>query len=69
LIVGGRDDAVLDLNRDAYDRLRGARHLEIVPDATHLFEERGALDKVGHLAATWFLEYLPKGHGGQDVPR
>jgi putative phosphoribosyl transferase len=69
LIVGGRDGAVLELNREAYDRLRGVRDLKIVPDATHLFEERGALDKVGHLAATWFLEYLPKGHGGQDVPR
>jgi len=49
LIVGGRDDAVLELNRDAYGRLHGVRHLEIVPDATHLFEEPGALDKVGHL--------------------
>jgi hypothetical protein len=36
------------------------RDLEIVPDATHLFEEPGALDKVGHLAAAWFLEYLRK---------
>jgi pimeloyl-ACP methyl ester carboxylesterase len=60
LIVGGRDDAVLDLNRAAYDRLQGVRELEIVQDATHLFEEPGALDKVGHLAAAWFLEYLPK---------
>ena len=60
LIVGGRDDAVLDLNREAYDRLQGVRELEIVEDATHLFEEPGALDKVGHLAAAWFLEYLPK---------
>ncbi|HVQ15677.1 MAG TPA: hypothetical protein VMS40_18880 [Vicinamibacterales bacterium] len=60
LIVGGRDDAVLDLNREAYNRLRGVRDLEIVEGATHLFEEPGALDKVGHLAAAWFLEYLPK---------
>lgn len=60
LIVGGRDDAVLDLNREAYDRLQGVRELEIVEDATHLFEEPGALDKVGHLAAAWFLEYLAK---------
>lgn len=60
LIVGGRDDAVLDLNREAHDRLRGVRDLQIVPDATHLFEEPGALDKVGHLAAAWFLKYLRK---------
>jgi len=60
LIVGGRDDAVLELNRDAYGRLHGVRHLEIVPDATHLFEEPGALDKVGHLAAAWFLEHFRK---------
>ena len=60
LIVGGRDDAVLDLNREAYDRLPGVRGLEIVQEATHLFEEPGALDKVGHLAASWFLEHLPK---------
>jgi putative phosphoribosyl transferase len=60
LIVGGRDDAVLDLNREAYDRLHGVRDLEIVEGATHLFEEPGALDKVGHLAAAWFLEHLPK---------
>jgi pimeloyl-ACP methyl ester carboxylesterase len=60
LIVGGCDDAVLALNREAYDRLRSVRDLEIVPDATHLFEEPGTLDKVGHLAASWFLEYVPK---------
>ncbi len=60
LIVGGRDDAVLDVNREAYDRLRSVRALEIVEGATHLFEEPGALDKVGHLAAAWFLEHLPK---------
>jgi putative phosphoribosyl transferase len=60
LIVGGRDDAVLELNSEAYDRLGGVRDLEIVEGATHLFEEPGALDKVSHLAAAWFLEYLPK---------
>jgi putative phosphoribosyl transferase len=60
LIVGGNDDAVLDLNSEAYDRLGGVRDLEIVEGATHLFEEPGALDKVSHLATAWFLEYLPK---------
>jgi len=60
LIVGGRDDAVLDVNREAYEHLHGVRALKIVPDATHLFEEPGALDKVAHLASAWFLEYLRK---------
>jgi pimeloyl-ACP methyl ester carboxylesterase len=60
LIVGGRDDAVLDGNREAFEHLHGVRDLEIVPDATHLFEEPGALDKVGHLAAAWFVKYLRK---------
>ena len=50
------------LNREAYERLRGVRDLEIVQDATHLFEEPGALDKVGHLAAAWFLNIF-----GSDV--
>jgi pimeloyl-ACP methyl ester carboxylesterase len=60
LIVGGLDDAVLGLNSEAYDRLGGVRDLEIVEGATHLFEEPGTLDKVSHLAAAWFLEYLRK---------
>jgi len=60
LIVGGRDAPVLDLNREAYNRLRGEHDLQIVAGATHLFEEPGALDKVGHLAAAWFLEHLAR---------
>ncbi len=58
LIVGGRDDAVIDLNRLAYDRLRTERRLEIVPGATHLFEEPGALDAVARLAIDWFAGHL-----------
>jgi pimeloyl-ACP methyl ester carboxylesterase len=58
LIVGGRDLPVLDLNQQAYERLRGARDLRIVPGATHLFEEPGALDQVARLATEWFLKYL-----------
>jgi putative phosphoribosyl transferase len=58
LIVGGRDPVVLDLNRQAYDLLRTEKELEIVPGATHLFEEPGALDEVVLLARAWFLEYL-----------
>jgi putative phosphoribosyl transferase len=59
LIVGGRDDAVLDLNREAAQRLRCEHRIEIVPGATHLFEEPGALEAVSELASRWFLEHLP----------
>jgi putative phosphoribosyl transferase len=58
LIVGARDAAVLDLNRQALRRLGGAKALEIVPGASHLFEEPGALDRVARLAAGWFTEHL-----------
>jgi len=59
LIVGGRDLSVIELNRQAYALLRSARKLEIVPGATHLFEEPGALEAVANLAAAWFAKYLP----------
>ena len=58
LIVGGADDTVLDLNRLAYAQLTGPRALEVVPGATHLFEEAGALEEVARLAADWFRRYL-----------
>lgn len=58
LIVGGDDEAVLGLNREALARLRNEAALEIVPDATHLFEEPGALDVVANVAAAWFVRYL-----------
>lgn len=58
LIVGGSDDAVLPLNQAAYARLRATKRLEIVPGATHLFEEFGALDHVASLAERWFSLYL-----------
>jgi putative phosphoribosyl transferase len=60
LIVGGHDLPVLDLNEEAYQRLIKAREkrLEIVPRATHLFEEPGALDSVARLAADWFAQHL-----------
>jgi len=58
LIVGGRDEAVLDLNHSAMRRLGGRRSLRVVPDATHLFEEPGALAKVAELARDWFARYL-----------
>jgi pimeloyl-ACP methyl ester carboxylesterase len=58
LIVGGRDDGVVELNQLAYQRLRAPKELAIVPGATHLFEEPGALAQVGMLAATWFERHL-----------
>jgi putative phosphoribosyl transferase len=58
LIVGGRDEAVLELNRDAARHLTCEHRIEVVPGATHLFEEPGALEAVADLAARWFLELL-----------
>ncbi|MFJ3519963.1 MULTISPECIES: phosphoribosyltransferase family protein [unclassified Streptomyces] len=64
LIVGGRDTTVLDLNRSALGELRCENRLEIVPGATHLFEEPGALDRVAVLARDWFTRHLMPGPGG-----
>jgi putative phosphoribosyl transferase len=58
LIVGGRDESVLGLNRRAMERLTSEVHLEVVPGATHLFEEPGALDEVSRLAGDWFERHL-----------
>lgn len=58
LVVGGEDHAVLDLNREAAAHLAAEHRLEVVPHATHLFEEPGALDAVARLAADWFVRYL-----------
>src|SRR6266699_3227897 len=55
LIVGGNDDVVIELNEQARDRMRCEVKLEIVPGATHLFEEPGAMEKVAKLASDWFL--------------
>jgi dienelactone hydrolase len=60
LIVGGRDDVVLGLNQQALSELRGEKRLEVVPGASHLFEEPGALQTVAGLARGWFLDHLPK---------
>ncbi len=61
LIVGGHDPEVLDLNRSAHRRLRCERKLEVVPGATHLFEEPGTLEAVVALARTWFVQHLASG--------
>jgi pimeloyl-ACP methyl ester carboxylesterase len=58
LIVGGRDEVVLDLNRQAFERMAAVKQLEVVPGATHLFEEAGALDEVARLAGEWFARHL-----------
>ncbi|MFF2792403.1 phosphoribosyltransferase family protein [Streptomyces sp. NPDC058049] len=58
LIVGGRDSTVLDLNRRAQRELRCENRLEVVPGATHLFEEPGALEEVAGLARDWFTRHL-----------
>lgn len=58
LIVGGSDDIVIELNRDAARQLRCEHRLEIVPGATHLFEEPGTLEQVAALAADWFTRHL-----------
>jgi putative phosphoribosyl transferase len=58
LIVGGADLVVLDLNQEALGLLRVEKELAIVPGATHLFEESGALEEVARLARDWFLRHL-----------
>ncbi len=58
LIIGGNDDIVIELNEMARDQMRCEVKLEIVPGATHLFEEPGALEKVAKLASDWFNAHL-----------
>jgi putative phosphoribosyl transferase len=58
LIVGGNDEAVIRLNQQAMTALRVEKRLAIVPGATHLFEEPGALEEVAKLARGWFEEHL-----------
>jgi putative phosphoribosyl transferase len=58
LIVGGKDKPVITLNEEAYYLLRCERALRIVPDASHLFEEAGTLEKVSNMAAEWFDGHL-----------
>ena len=60
LIVGGLDGLVIKINQEAYEQLRCEKRLEIVPDATHLFEEPGKLELVAQLAAAWFREHFSK---------
>lgn len=63
LIVGGNDRPVIELNRAAFAQLHSEKLLVIVPGATHLFEEPGALDEVARLAREWFARYLAPAKG------
>ncbi len=71
LIVGGRDFGVIELNEEALARLQGPKAIEIVPGATHLFPEPGALEAVMAEAAQWFKTYLAKGSapGPESAPQ
>ena len=58
LIVGGKDYQVIELNQQAYNQLKTEKKMNIIPGATHLFEEPGALEKVADIAADWFVKHL-----------
>jgi dienelactone hydrolase len=58
LLVGGLDDIVIELNKEAYSHIHCTKHIAIIPHATHLFEESGALETVASLACDWFKQYL-----------
>lgn len=60
LIVGGNDEPVIELNREALAQLRAPARLEVIPGATHLFEEPGALDEVARHAAAWIETYASR---------
>lgn len=69
LVVGGHDTQVLQLNRAALDALRCEKELAVVPGATHLFEEPGALESVTELASRWFTDHLRGGAGSRERDR
>jgi putative phosphoribosyl transferase len=66
LIVGGNDDLVIELNKQALHLLRCRKELVIVPGATHLFEEPGTLEEVARLAKEWFVRYLAPVGGSSE---
>lgn len=68
LIVGGDDVPVITLNRGVLELLGGNKRLVVVPGATHLFEEPGALERVARLAARWFGRFLPARHPHTALP-
>ena len=66
LIVGGHDFPVIGMNQEAIEQLRCEKRLEIIPGATHLFEEPGALEEVARLAREWFLRHLSRSRGTES---
>jgi alpha-beta hydrolase superfamily lysophospholipase len=62
LIVGGADHAVIEMNQEAYERMRCRKELQVVPGATHLFEEPGAIERVSQAAAQWFSRHFARVH-------
>lgn len=68
LIVGGADHAVVEFNEQSLPHLGGDKRLTIIQGATHLFEERGALEHVAELAASWFAAHLPRQDPSQNTP-
>lgn len=69
LIVGGHDEPVIQMNRDAMQQMPGRVTLEIVPGATHLFEEPGTLEQVASLAGDWFVQYLTPADTASSIDR
>jgi len=67
LIVGGSDREVLELNRRAYRRLDCEKRLQVVPGATHLFEEAGTLEQVADAAGEWFVKHLSASASGRTA--
>jgi putative phosphoribosyl transferase len=69
LLVGSNDPVVLDLNRQALEQLPTEKQLVVIPGATHVFEEPGALEEVASLAADWFTQHLAAfAHTAQQSP-
>jgi putative phosphoribosyl transferase len=60
LIVGGHDEVIMKLNESAWKRIRAANELVVIPGATHLFEEPGALNEVARLASRWFTSHIAR---------
>jgi putative phosphoribosyl transferase len=67
-IVGGEDKAVIEVNREALEQLRCEKQLAIVPGATHLFEERGTLERAASKASDWFVQHLGPRRAATEAP-
>jgi pimeloyl-ACP methyl ester carboxylesterase len=69
LIVGGEDQEVITLNKEAYGDLRCEKALRIIPGASHLFEESGTLEQVAEIAADWFVQHLHQSERSENPER